>query len=263
MLQSDSRIEVASWATKTALALMNESKQRRGDFPYDLPEWAAANPVLLCHIAGCMAASTTAQITGATPALFHTAMQSAAASYSGPERTATAPATTALFFVPPQPAPALPPRRLIAQEDPAPVHFPMPVQSDFWPSSAAEPEPPAVAAPPIEPVPFRLDRLLGIKQDLLSVSHQLAELQDIMGRPITGQRLRDGTNITEQAQQEATVERWNYIHNPPPERKAPVYWVRHGELLDPQSERELIDRTTERFVDLSSSLRILELKRRR
>lgn len=100
---------------------MSESKQRRGDFPYDLPEWAAANPVLLCHIAGCMAASTTAQITGATPGLFHTAMQSAAASYSGPERTATAPATTALFFVPPQPAPALPPRRLIAQEEPAPV----------------------------------------------------------------------------------------------------------------------------------------------
>lgn len=41
------------------------------------------------------------------------------------------------------------------------------------------------------------------------------------------------------------MERWNCIHNPPPERKAPVCRVRHGELLDPQSERELADRATE------------------
>jgi hypothetical protein len=91
------------------------------------------------------------------------------------------------------------------------------------------------------------------------VSHQLAEVQDIMGRPITGQSLRDGANITEQAQQEATVERWNCIHNPPSERQTPVFGVRRGELLDAQSERELTDRATERFVDLSSNLRILAL----
>ena len=263
VLQSESRVEVDSWVTKTVLALMKQSKQRRGDSPYGLSEWAEANPVLLCQIAGCVAASTTARITGATPTLFHTAMQSAAASYTIPELAASAPTSTALVFVPPHPAPALPQRRLRAQAEPAPVPFPVPVQSEPWPSSAPEPEPPAAAAPPTEAAPFRLDRLVSIKQDLLSVSHQLAEVQDIMGRPITGQRLRDGANITEQAQQEATVERWNYIHNPPHERQTPVFWVRHGALLDAQSERELTDRATERFLDLSSSLRILELKRRR
>jgi hypothetical protein len=42
-----------------------------------------------------------------------------------------------------------------------------------------------------------------------------------------------------------------------------VHWVRVGELLDEQSERELRDRTTEQLVDVSTNLRILEHKRRR
>lgn len=62
-------------------------------------------------------------------------------------------------------------------------------------ASAASSRAPAAPTHSARRAGSRLDRLLGIKQDLLSVSHQLAELQDIMGRPITGQRLRDGTNI--------------------------------------------------------------------
>ena len=59
------------------------------------------------------------------------------------------------------------------------------------------------------------------------------------------------------------MERWNYIHNPPSERKTPVFWARYAALLDDESERELRDRATEKFVDLSAALRILEAKRRR
>ncbi|WP_158257554.1 hypothetical protein [Haliangium sp. UPWRP_2] len=47
------------------------------------------------------------------------------------------------------------------------------------------------------------------------MSHQLAELQDIVGRPITARRLREGASISEQALEEAMAERWNYIRRPP------------------------------------------------
>lgn len=88
VLQSESHVEVDSWVTKTALALMKQSKQRRGDFSSGLSEWAEANPVLLCQLAGCLAASTTARMTGSAPTLFHTSMQSAAASHMAPELAA-------------------------------------------------------------------------------------------------------------------------------------------------------------------------------
>lgn len=46
-----------------------------------------------------------------------------------------------------------------------------------------------------------------------------------------------------------------WVHHP-----AGVFWVRHGAQLDEQSEQELRDRATERYVDLSTSLRILKRK---
>ena len=110
---------------------------------------------------------------------------------------------------------------------------------------------------------FSQTSLDTLRQELLRVSHQLAELQDLGGIPITTQRLREGASLNEQALEETRVERWNYIRNPPPERKTPVCWVRHGVLLDDQSEHELKYRALEKFISLSASLELLKRKLRR
>lgn len=265
MLKAESRVQVEKWGMKTALAFIKESQQHPAQFPEGMPEWAEANPALLGQLALCVAGSTTKRVTAAVPAPFQAAMQAAAPSIV--PKSAAPSRRTALATAPPRPAsePTQPRGREPAAPAPwpPPAPPPVPAQSAPWPSSAREPELPAASPPLMAPAPFTIDRLVSIKQDLLSVLHQLAEAQDIMGRPITGKRLREGASITEQAQEEAMAERWNYIHNPPPERKTPVFWVRRGELLDPQSERELTDRATEAFVDQSAKLRILELKRKR
>lgn len=268
VLKSESPVQVDKWAVKTALAFIKESKKYPVHFPEGLPEWAEANPDLLAQLALCVAGSTTERVTAAVPALFRAATQTSSASSLVP---ASAASTRPAPMVPPRPAPEHPqPRRNepavpppAPLPSPTPVQSPEPVKSTTWSSRAREPMLQAASAPLSTPEPFRLDRLVSIKQDLLSVSHRLAEVQDIMGRPITGKRLREGASISEQALEEAMAERWNYIHNPPSERKTPVFWVRHGELLDSESEHELTDRATEAFVDLSASLRILEIKRKR
>ena len=146
---------------------------------------------------------------------------------------------------------------------PAPMPSPVPPQSASRPSVAPAPRPPEPAIPQNWNELFSQDSLDSMRQELLRVSHQLAELQDLGGIPITTQRLREGASLSEQALEETRAERWNYIRNPPPERKTPVCWVRHGALLDDQSEHELKYRALEKFMSLSASLELLKRKLRR
>ena len=263
LLQSETQVRVDEWAKQAASNLITESKQALSQVVYGLAQWAQDNPVLLGQLALCVAASTAARVLGAVPAPFRAALNTSSAQYTIPDAAVMPPSDPALFAAPPRPAPALaqPLRRAQVVTPPKPP--PELEQSATWSGMDHDPEPLAVATPPSSPKPFALDRLVSIKLDLLSVSHQLAELQDIMGRPITSQRVREGTSIGEQAVQESMADRWNYISRPPSGRKTPVYWIRVGELLDDQSEHELRDRTTEQFVDVSARLRILEAKRRR
>jgi hypothetical protein len=266
LLQSDQRVQVAEWAKQAARDLIRETQEGPSQDLYGLPQWAGDNPVLLGQLALCVAASTAERLVAAIPEPFRAAMQAALAPYVVPAVAVTPPSGTALLPASPRTTPKLTPTRRTAPAGTAPIPPPILAQSTTWPDIAENPEPsvvPPLQPPKNHPEPFALDRLVDVKQDLLSVSHQLAELQDVLGRPITAQRLREGANISEQAREEAMVDRWNYIRRPPPERSTPVHWVRVGELLDEQSERELRDRTTEQLVDVSTNLRILEHKRRR
>lgn len=291
LLGSERRLELKDWAMQTIRELQSESRHSPGLFPPGLSSWVDANPLLISQIALCVAGSTATRVTYVMPAEFQAAMKEpdgvsavpitsreprsvataiavpspfASEAWPPPPSTHTV-RSSARLLEPAEPPPGpLPDSRPSPREKirPQPMPPPPPSASPPGPSRALASKPPETAAPPAWSEQFKYDRLVGIKQDLLSVSHQLAEVQDIMGRPITAQRLREGANISEQALEEAMAERWSYIHKPPPERKTPVYWVKHGVLLDEESERELRDRATEKFVDLSASLRILEAKRR-
>ena len=80
---------------------------------------------------------------------------------------------------------------------------------------------------------------------------------------MTAKRVREGTSIGEQALEEAMADRWNYIRNPPSERKTPVSWLQYGVQLDEESEHELRDRALDKLVDVRADLEGLKLKRRR
>ncbi len=283
LLGSERQVDLSEWATTAALDLRRQSLQNPAPFPEGMPEWTTANPELVAQLALCVAGSAAERILGTMPAALLAVLRAPAAPHSVWMNTGASPgalmATAPLHRLADPEEPHLRTRELPAPLDrppdpgapapstrarPAPGQqsmgtnraTPSHIERDSPPAEEPQDEPP----PPAWPEPAKPDRLVGIQQDLLSVSHQLAELQDIVGRPITARRLREGVPLSEQALEEAMAERWNYIRRPPPERTTPVFWVRHGAQFDEQSERELRDRATDRYVDLSASLRILQRK---
>lgn len=262
LLQSEQPVQAEPWATQIALGLLKESQQSPAQFPDGLPEWAGANLGLLGQLALCVAASTAEQVIGAMPAVFPAALKAPSARAVSSIAGASPSGVTCVVASPSEVRPHLPPAGSVLVV-PAPMPSQVPPQSASRPSVAPAPKPPEPAIPQNWNELLSQDSLDSMRQELLRVSHQLAELQDLGGIPITTQRLREGASLSEQALEETRAERWNYIRNPPPERKTPVCWVRHGALLDDQSEHELKYRALEKFMSLSASLELLKRKLRR
>lgn len=259
LLSSDAQVQVDAWATKAVMDLRAASARSPGLFPMGLPEWAETNSMLLGQLALSVAGSASLRIQAAVPEQFRPAPQ-----------TASVPRVVQGRAVPLNPVqPPVSARRLSRElEQPptaAPVSQPVRAPAAGLPAPPrvvdAGPKPPTAVPPLSWPEQFKQDRLAAIKQDLLSISNQLAEEQDIQGRTITAQRLRAGVSIGEQALEEAMTERWAYIRNSPPGRTAPVAWVRHGVVLDDESERALRARATEQLVELEARLRVMKRRR--
>ncbi|HRI54496.1 MAG TPA: hypothetical protein PLW65_30360, partial [Pseudomonadota bacterium] len=262
-LQAEQPVQVEQSAAQIALDLLKESQQSPARFPASLSEWAEANLELLGQLALCVAASTAEQVIGAMPAVFHAAAKAPSEPRFVSRMPGVSSSGVARVMDAPRPVrPHLPPGGRMPVV-PAPMSSPVPPQSASRPSVAPAPQPPASAAPLNSHEQFSQDCLVSVKRELLRVSHQLAELQDLEGSPMTTQRLREGASLSEQALEETRTERWDYIRNPPPERKTPVCWVRQGVLLDEQSEQELKERATEKLIALSASLDMLKRERRR
>ena len=182
LVVSDSSVQLEAWATHSALELGKESAQWTARFPDGLANWAEANPALLSRIALCAAASTASRVLHAMPTQLQAAQANASPRVVSGRALAAAPPPPAITVARPEPTPeiALPRPREPSVPAPAPAS-PEPMQRPTRGRATREPKP--VAASVSWEEQFQKDRLARIKMDLLSVSNQLAELQDLMTDP--------------------------------------------------------------------------------
>lgn len=264
LLSESKPIDIEPWA-RQAVADLKRNAQRSGSVPSGLIAWLAAHEAFVISAAQGIASSVGTQLALSIPSLCLSASARIAPAASISTEPATARAAsregTATRRRRAQSTPADAPSSPRTIKSPSGTAQPPPLL--LPPRSARADEEQSTSLPASTPAweyDPKEDWLVRWKMDELRTSNELATWQDIRGKPVTAARLVEGKTLREQAIAAAMLARWDYFRNPPPERKTPVHWVRHGYLLDPDSEAALRDISSTRNVDMASEVSWLKLK---